>query len=41
MLGHPEIFVIKIEFGEIQKFGRLGEQAGESNNKYTINLIFV
>ena len=31
----------KIEFGKIQKFSRLAEQAGESNNKYTVNYIFV
>ena len=28
-----------IEFGEIQKFSRLAEQAGNSNKKYTVNHI--
>ena len=28
-------------FGEIQKLGRLAEQAGKSKNKYTVNCIFV
>ena len=32
---------MQIEFGEIQKFSRLTEQAGESNNKYSVNCIFV
>ena len=32
---------ISFEFGEIEKFSRLAEQAGESNNKYTVNCIFV
>ena len=27
---------LTIEFSEIQKFSRLAEQAGESNNKYTV-----
>ena len=29
------------EFGEIQKFSRLDEQAGESNNKFTVISTFV
>ena len=29
------------EFGEIQKISRLAEQAGDSNNKHTLNCIFV
>ena len=33
--------LLTIEFGEIQKFARLAEQAGESYNKYTANCIFV
>ena len=32
---------LSIKFGEIQKFSRLAEQAGESNNKHTVNCIFV
>ena len=30
-----------VEFGEIQKFSRLAERAGELNTKYTVNSIFV
>ena len=30
-----------IEFGEIQKFSRLAEQARNSNNKCTVNCIFM
>ena len=30
-----------LEFGEIPKFSGLAEQAGESNNKYTVNGIFM
>ena len=33
--------MFSFEFGEIQKFSRLAEQTGESNNKYTVNCIFV
>ena len=29
-----------VEFGEIPKFSRVAEQAGELNNKYTVNCIF-
>ena len=29
------------EFGKIQKFSRLAEQVGESNNKSFVNCIFV
>ena len=29
------------EFGGIQKFSRLAEQAGNSNNKHTVNCIFM
>ena len=31
------IGVHTFELSEIQKFSRLAEQAGESNNKYTVN----
>ena len=30
-----------LEFGGIQKFSRLAEQASESNNTYMVNFIFV
>ena len=33
--------LLSLQFGEIQKFSRLAGQAGESNNKYTVNCIFV
>ena len=40
-IGTKRKFIDPIEFGEIQKFSRLAKQAGESNNKYTVNCIFV
>ena len=30
-----------VEFGEIQKFSKLAEQAGNLSNKYTVNYIFL
>ena len=35
------IMVFVIEIGEMQKFSRLVEQAGESNNKRTVNCVFL
>ena len=35
------MFMCLFEFGEIQKFSRLAEQADQSNNKYTVDCIVV
>ena len=32
---------IRFEFGGIGMFSKLAEQAGNSNNKYTVNCIFM
>ena len=37
----PTYGYVTVQFGEIQKFSRLAEQADESNNKYAVKCIFV
>ena len=36
----PVLMSVALEIGEIQKFSRLAEQVGSSNNKFTVNCFF-